>query len=108
MLRERSNGDRQVIAHHEAGHAAVARDLGRPVAVVRQHVGATARGCPLGITAASMRFKPFFQALRDLGYVDGQTITSTTSPRTTRASAFPFSPPCLRLGHHRRIHHPRC
>ena len=30
MLRERSNGDRQVIAHHEAGHAAVARALGRP------------------------------------------------------------------------------
>jgi hypothetical protein len=24
MLRERDNGDRQVIAHHEAGHAAVA------------------------------------------------------------------------------------
>jgi ATP-dependent Zn protease len=43
MLRERDNGDRQVIAHHEAGHAAVARALGRPVAVVsiipRQRIG---------------------------------------------------------------------
>jgi hypothetical protein len=26
-------------------------------------------------TLESTRFKPFFQALRDLGYVDGQTIT---------------------------------
>ena len=26
-------------------------------------------------TLASTRFKPFFQALHDLGYVDGQTIT---------------------------------
>jgi putative tryptophan/tyrosine transport system substrate-binding protein len=26
-------------------------------------------------TVASTRFKPFFEALRDLGYVDGQTIT---------------------------------
>ncbi len=34
MLRERDNGDRQAIAHHEAGHAVVARALGRPVGLV--------------------------------------------------------------------------
>jgi putative ABC transport system substrate-binding protein len=43
-------------------------------------------------TLETTRFKPFFQALRDLGYVDGQTIT-IDYPRTARGSAFLISPP---------------
>ena len=50
MLRERGNGDRQVIAHHEAGHAAVARALGRPVAE-SQSLGSACWWTPIHIIA---------------------------------------------------------
>ena len=50
-------------------------------------------------TPQSSRFDPFFQGLRDLGYVDGQTITiDYLSARVARAERFPaLAADCLRL-----------
>ena len=46
-------------------------------------------------TLRSTRFDAFFQGLRDLGYVDGQTITMITFPRRAVASSFQPSLPTV-------------
>ena len=49
-------------------------------------------------TAQSNRFKPFFQGLRDLGYVDGQTITIDYLSADGQGERFPaLAADCLRL-----------
>src|SRR5206468_7868235 len=49
-------------------------------------------------TPQSSRFDPFFQGLRDLGYVDGQTISTHYLPAPGRGQQFPARPAdCLRL-----------
>ena len=49
-------------------------------------------------TLESTRFKPFFQALRDLGYVDGQTITIDYLSANGQGERFPnLAADCLRL-----------
>ena len=49
-------------------------------------------------TLESTRFKPFFRALRDLGYVDGQTITIDYLSANGQGERFPnLAADCLRL-----------
>jgi putative ABC transport system substrate-binding protein len=49
-------------------------------------------------TLETTRFKPFFQALRDLGYVDGQTITIDYLSANGRGERFPnLAADCVRL-----------
>jgi putative ABC transport system substrate-binding protein len=49
-------------------------------------------------TAQSNRFKPFFQGLRELGYVDGQTITIDYLSADGQGERFPaLAAECLRL-----------
>jgi ABC-type uncharacterized transport system substrate-binding protein len=49
-------------------------------------------------TPRSSRFDPFFQGLRDLGYVDGQTITIDYLSAAGRGEQFPaLTADCLRL-----------
>jgi putative ABC transport system substrate-binding protein len=49
-------------------------------------------------TLESTRFKPFFQALHDLGYVDGQTITIDYLSANGQGEHFPdLARDCLRL-----------
>ena len=49
-------------------------------------------------TPPSSRFDPFFQALRDLGYVDGQTISIDYLSASGRGEQFPvLAADCLRL-----------
>jgi len=49
-------------------------------------------------TPQSSRFDPFFQGLRDLGYVDGQTITIDYLSADDQAERFPtLAADCLRL-----------
>jgi putative ABC transport system substrate-binding protein len=49
-------------------------------------------------TLESTRFKPFFQALHDLGYVDGQTITIEYLSANGQGEHFPdLAAECLRL-----------
>ncbi len=49
-------------------------------------------------TPQSSRFAPFFQALRDLGYVDGQTITIDYLSAEGRGERFPaLAADCVRL-----------
>ena len=49
-------------------------------------------------TAESNRFGPFFQSLRDLGYVNGQTITIDYLSADGQGDRFPgLSAECLRL-----------
>ena len=49
-------------------------------------------------TPQSSRFAPFFQGLRDLGYVDGQTITIDYLSADGRGERFPaLAADCLRL-----------
>jgi putative ABC transport system substrate-binding protein len=49
-------------------------------------------------TAQSNRFKPFFQGLRNLGYVDGQTITIDYLSAAGHGERFPaLAADCLRL-----------
>ncbi len=49
-------------------------------------------------TAQSNRFKPFFKSLRDLGYVDGQTITIDYLSADGHGERFPaLAADCLRL-----------
>jgi putative ABC transport system substrate-binding protein len=49
-------------------------------------------------TPQSSRFTPFFQGLRDLGYVDGQTITIDYLSADGRGERFPaLAADCLRL-----------
>ena len=50
-------------------------------------------------TLHSSRFTPFFQGLRDLGWVDGQTITIDYLSADGRSERFPaLAANCLRLG----------
>src|SRR5579864_6193179 len=49
-------------------------------------------------TLETTRFKPFFQALRDLGYVDGQTITIDYLSAEGHGERYPaLVDECLRL-----------
>jgi putative tryptophan/tyrosine transport system substrate-binding protein len=49
-------------------------------------------------TLETTRFKPFFQALRDLGYVDGQTITIDYLSANSQGERFPnLAADCVRL-----------
>ena len=49
-------------------------------------------------TLETTRFKPFFQALRDLGYVDGQTITIDYLSANGQGERFPdLAADCVRL-----------
>jgi ABC-type uncharacterized transport system substrate-binding protein len=49
-------------------------------------------------TLETTRFKPFFQALRDLGYVDGQTITIDYLSANGQGEGFPdLAADCVRL-----------
>ena len=49
-------------------------------------------------TPESSRFDPFFQALRDLGYVDGQTIAINYLSAEGQGERFPaLAAECLRL-----------
>jgi putative ABC transport system substrate-binding protein len=49
-------------------------------------------------TLQTTRFKPFFQALRDLGYVDGQTITIDYLSANGQGERFPnLAADCVRL-----------
>src|SRR5438093_1008227 len=49
-------------------------------------------------TPQSSRFNPFFQSLRDLGYVDGQTISIDYLSAAGRGEQFPaLAADCLRL-----------
>src|SRR6266849_10137344 len=49
-------------------------------------------------TPQSSRFNPFFQGLRDLGYVDGQTISINYLSAAGRGEQFPaLAADCLRL-----------
>ena len=75
--------------------------LAAPVAAEAQQVRKTPRLCFLtfdpGTTQAN-RFAPFFQRLRDLGYVDGQTITIDYLSADGRSERFPdLAADCLRL-----------
>src|SRR5262250_1465819 len=49
-------------------------------------------------TPQSSRFSPFFQSLRDLGYVDGRTISIDYLSAAGRGEQFPaLAADCLRL-----------
>jgi putative ABC transport system substrate-binding protein len=52
-------------------------------------------------TLQTSRFKPFFDALRELGYVDGQTIAINYLSAQGQGDRFPgLAAECLRLGAH--------
>jgi putative ABC transport system substrate-binding protein len=72
-----------------------------PFAAEAQRTGKTPRLCFLTFdpgTTQSNRFMPFFQRLRDLGYVDGQTITIDYLSADGRGERFPaLAAECLRL-----------
>jgi putative tryptophan/tyrosine transport system substrate-binding protein len=75
--------------------------LTRPLAVDGEEVGKRPRLCFLtldpGVTPAK-RFEPFFQRLRDLGYVDGRTMTIDYLSAEGRQERFPgLAAECLRL-----------
>jgi len=69
--------------------------LAAPLAAEAQPAGKVPRLCFLtfspGIPLST--FDPFFQGLRDRGYVDGRPLPSTTSPQMARLRGFPPSPP---------------
>src|SRR6185369_9712866 len=80
--------------------------LAAPLAAEGQPAGKIPRLCFLTFdrgTPQSSRFDPFFQGLRDLSYMDGQTITidylsAGTSARTSQAVGFAaLATECLRL-----------
>jgi putative ABC transport system substrate-binding protein len=49
-------------------------------------------------TLEMTRFKPFFRALRDLGYIDGQTITIDYLSANCQGERFPsLAADCVRL-----------
>ena len=92
-------------AHIKLGRAALLilliGVLVAPLATAAQPAGKTPRLCFLtfdpGTTQAN-RFTPFFQRLRDLGYVDGQTITIDYLSAEGRGEQFPaLAVECLRL-----------
>src|SRR5229473_4252385 len=72
-----------------------------PLAAEAQPAGKIPRLCFLTFdpgTPQSTRFTPFFQGLRDLGYVDGQTITIDYLSVDGQAERFPtLAADCLRL-----------
>jgi putative tryptophan/tyrosine transport system substrate-binding protein len=69
-----------------------------PLATEAQPTGRTPRLCFLTFDQGwSSRFKPFFQGLRDLGYVDGQTITIDYLSADGQGVRFPaLAADCLR------------
>ncbi len=76
--------------------------LAAPLAAEGQPAGKIPRLCFLTFdrgTPQSSRFDPFFQGLRDLGYMDGQTITiDYLSAGTSQAVGFAaLATECLRL-----------
>ena len=87
-------------------HAALAMVLllsfvAAPAAAGAQRTGRIPKLCFLTFdpgTAQSNRFNPFFQGLRDLGYLDGQTITIDYLSADGRGERFPaLAADCLRL-----------
>jgi putative ABC transport system substrate-binding protein len=75
--------------------------LTAPLAAEAQPAGRIPRLCFLTFdpgTPRSSRFAPFFQGLRDLGYVEGQTITIDYLSADGRGERFPtLAADCLRL-----------
>ena len=84
-----------------AALAIVLTMLAAPLASEAQPAGRIPRLCFLTFdpgTPQSSRFDPFFQGLRDLGYVDGQTITIDYLAADGRGERFPaLATDCLRL-----------
>ncbi len=80
---------------------ALAVVLAMPLATEAQPARRIPRLCFLTFdpgTPQSSRFAPFFQALRDLGYVDGQTITIDYLSAEGRGERFPaLAADCVRL-----------
>ena len=72
-----------------------------PHPINAEQIGRIPRLCFLTFdpgTIESNRFNPFFQRLRDLGYVDGQTITIDYLSAAGRGERFPaLASECLRL-----------
>jgi putative ABC transport system substrate-binding protein len=75
--------------------------LALPLATEAQSAATIPRLCFLTFdssTLLSNRFKPFFEGLRDLGWVDGQTITIEYLSADGRGERFPaLAADCLRL-----------
>jgi putative tryptophan/tyrosine transport system substrate-binding protein len=75
--------------------------LAAPVVAEAQRAGRIPKLCFLTFdpgTPQSSRFSPFFQGLRDLGYVDGQTISIDYLSAAGRGEQFPaLAADCLRL-----------
>jgi putative ABC transport system substrate-binding protein len=75
--------------------------LAAPLAADAQPAKSIPRLCFLTFdpgTPQSSRFSPFFQSLRDLGYVDGQTISIDYLSAAGRGEQFPaLAADCLRL-----------
>ena len=75
--------------------------LGAPLAAEAQQAGKTPRLCFLTFdpgTTQSNRFGPFFEHLRDLGYVDGRTINIDYLSADGQGERFPaLAADCLRL-----------
>ena len=84
---------------------AVSLTVGLTLATLPAHGQQSAAGIPRLCfltfdpgTPQSSRFKPFFQGLRDLGWVDGQTITIDYLSADGRGERFPaLAADCLRL-----------
>ena len=72
--------------------------LAAPLAAEAQPAGKTARLCFLTFDPPqAVRFNPFFHRLRDLGYVDGQTITIDYLSAEGQGERFPtLAAECLR------------
>src|SRR5215510_14936758 len=92
---------RKCLSRHHALLLALLVVLGQPLAVDGEGPGKRPRLCfhtlDPGRTPAK-RFEPFFQRLRDLGYVDGQTITIDYLSAEGRQKRFPaLAAECLRL-----------
>ena len=74
--------------------------LAAPLAAEAQPVGKIPRLCFLELSPGLSRsvYSPFFQGLRDLGYVDGQTITIDYLSADGQAERFPaLAADCVRL-----------
>jgi ABC-type uncharacterized transport system substrate-binding protein len=75
--------------------------LAAPLAALAQQAGKTPRLCFLTFdpgTTQSNRFGPFFEHLRDLGYVDGRTINIDYLSADGQGERFPaLAADCLRL-----------
>jgi len=74
--------------------------LAGPLAAEAQPAGKIPRLCFLELNAGLWRsvYSPFFQGLRDLGYVDGQTITIDYLSADGRVERFPtLAADCVRL-----------